>query len=772
MLLRRHSSGTDFFALIPGPPSITSQLSLSGGQGAGLVSSTKRSVRSPTADDLLPGRDFLLDGSGSFFERASTVLDVLWTRATCFGDGCRVVLTDSASRAGGAAYGGALAAWNQAMRYEGKVIYSLFQRQLGVFVPSFQRATQIEADFIFHRSFWLRNLTASPTAFSMLLSLLPPGLNFTSCYISDVKVSWAANPQSLWKLPITVNVESFVASAAEVPAGSEEEVEALITNWLAITNNQGQPCPFKGTYPLLDGATFRVAHVELNITSPKRYGNVSLSLRDLEVSAVDAKGQARDLDLLCKSGFRGDTLRMHRLVECTEASILRQPDDTEVHTADAALATHAETRDLSQGSTGGPRRNRRRGVIWRARLQRAWRRLHRGRMTPRPAPESMAIQHTEELAEVASSFTKRSPKRTLTHAEQDEKLKELLRQLPHPEDGLAQVNDDARVLRFTDWKASESLDKLDTSELQEQPREDEASTPQEPSSHAIAFGTLPPLAREVQDADVEVSGSDEVLDEEDSEELVNWQTSDAEETGGGFSVGGFIAQVTDASNHTNGIPVAEELANEEKDVQEDKGGFGFFHFHMQWPWSGDDDDDEVQMVEGGPPSIQDRRRRRSLWFWKHAEEHVDDEVEDEEDEEVDKQYVIAPTPVQVLVTQSLDVNDMRRNLEQRFDFAFPGPFSGIAAPPLLADGPELPPADPRLHPFPGPSPTWSFKVVKRNPLWGKPYKKPLYRRRRGAITMTALACLALAWLTTTWRWRPWVQTLLQRALLLAQSLPH
>eukprot|EP00971_Amphidinium_carterae_P025481 502932-Amphidinium_carterae.1 len=33
-------------------------------------------------------------------------------------------LLKSGLQAGGAAYGGALAAWNQAMRYEGKVIYS------------------------------------------------------------------------------------------------------------------------------------------------------------------------------------------------------------------------------------------------------------------------------------------------------------------------------------------------------------------------------------------------------------------------------------------------------------------------------------------------------------------------------------------------------------------------------------------------------------------------------------------------------------------------
>eukprot|EP00971_Amphidinium_carterae_P155364 3081288-Amphidinium_carterae.2 len=32
------------------------------------------------------------------------------------------------------------------------------------------------------------------------------------------------------------------------------------------------------------------------------------------------------------------------------------------------------------------------------------------------------------------------------------------------------------------------------------------------------------------------------------------------------------------------------------------------------------------------------------------------------------------------------------------------------------------------------------EVVKRNPLWGKPYKKPLYRRRRGAITMHRPQC--------------------------------
>jgi len=759
-----------------------------------------------------------MGGSGSFLERASTVLDVLWTRATCFGDGCRVVLTDSASKAGGAAYGSALAAWNQAMRYEGKLIYSLFQNQLGVFVPSFQRATQIEADFIFHRSFWLRNLTASPTAFSVLLSLLPPGLNFTSCYISDVKVSWAANPSSLWTLPIRVTVDSVVASAAEVPAGSEDEVEALITNWLAITNNQGKPCPFKGTYPLLDGVTFRVAHVELNITSPTRYGNVSLSLRDLEVSAVDAKGQARDLDLLCKSGLRGDSIHFHRLVECKEASILRQPDDTESHAAsdadaDAAHATSAEQAHRS----GGGKRNRRRGVIWRGRMQRAWRKIRGGTSTSSRAADNVKLERldADELNAVPSSSSLRRPARKLTQAEQDQKLKELLTQLPHPGYGLAKVDDDARVVAFTDWKASQSLPS--DSERQKQGEADVDLVP-------VVMQEVQAGTEDTGGAALRSSSKGVLLDDRplhgdsghaggerplQGEALVNGQEKGAEKSGGGFSFGSLLGERGGSPNDTNGVPEDAELgekAHEDKGgfslgsmlgrftggssenssgasaeyvgekVQEDKGGFGF-HWNLQWPWSGDDEE-EVDVIEGGPssPSFQEGRRRRSLWFWKqHAEEHVDDEVVEDEDEdgaedEVVDQYVIAPTPVQVLVTQTFDVNDMRRNLEQRIDFAFPGPFSGFAAPPLLTGAPELPPPDPRLHPFPGPSPTWSFKVVKRNPLWGKPYKKPLYRSRRGAITMTALACLVLAWLTTTLKLRPWVQTWLQRVAIVQNLL--
>eukprot|EP00971_Amphidinium_carterae_P261008 5177786-Amphidinium_carterae.1 len=45
----------------------------------------------------------------------------------------------------------------------------------------------------------------------------------------------------------------------------------------------------------------------------------------------------------------------------------------------------------------------------------------------------------------------------------------------------------------------------------------------------------------------------------------------------------------------------------------------------------------------------------TYWHILEAQLCPQPESQDEEDEEVDKQYVIAPTPVQVLVTQSLDV---------------------------------------------------------------------------------------------------------------------
>jgi hypothetical protein len=248
--------------------------------------------------------------------------EVVWNRATCFGEGCRVAAWNAALQG----RSGALAAWNAAMRSEGWIVYNLFRRQLSILFPSFQRAAQLRADLFFERAFWLRNLTASPAAFSVLLGVLPAGLNFTSCYISDVRVSWSVDPRALGRIPIVVDVESVFATAGEVPAGGYEEVEELISTWLDIGEGLDKdlnvkPFPFQGRYPLLDGATFRCRKLELDIISPARYGNVSVLAEDLEVRAVDSRGQVQDLNRLCEEGLDEHTITFSRLFTCATASM-------------------------------------------------------------------------------------------------------------------------------------------------------------------------------------------------------------------------------------------------------------------------------------------------------------------------------------------------------------------------------------------------------------------------------------------------------------------
>lgn len=269
---------------------------------------------------------FVQENQTSWMGGLAAMREVVWNRATCFGEDCRIALYDGATMVRGSASTGALAAWNAAMRSEGWIVYNLFRRQLAIFFPSFQRAAQIQADLFFERSFWLRNLTACPAAFSLLLPILPAGLNFTRCYISDVRVSWGADPSALGKVPIAVDVESVRAAAAEVRAGSDEEVEDVITNWLDIAggvDDQGEALPFEfqDKYPLLDGATFRCRKLELDISSPLRYGNITVSIQDLEVRAVDSSGQVQDLEQLCEDGRGELTQSFFRLYVCSEASV-------------------------------------------------------------------------------------------------------------------------------------------------------------------------------------------------------------------------------------------------------------------------------------------------------------------------------------------------------------------------------------------------------------------------------------------------------------------
>eukprot|EP00913_Durusdinium_trenchii_P006499 g6108.t2 len=192
-------------------------------------------------------------------------------------------------------------------------VYNLFSRQLAVFVPNFWDSTKIEADIFLQRSFWLRNLTISPAAASLLTALAPPGLNFTRVFISDAKVSWN-NLMALDSSPIVVEIDRISAEASELPAD-------LIRQWLDVCGGV-QPDPFTGRYPLLDAATFRVHHVDLTITSPARYGFLSVSLRGLEVKAVNKDGQQQDLlHMLERSqDWENNAITMSRLVECSQAS--------------------------------------------------------------------------------------------------------------------------------------------------------------------------------------------------------------------------------------------------------------------------------------------------------------------------------------------------------------------------------------------------------------------------------------------------------------------
>jgi len=235
------------------------------------------------------------------------------SRVTCIGEDCRVAFDGGV----GVMQDGVSSTWAAVLLKEGEFIYSLFRRQLKVFVPDFDNL-QIEADFFMQRSFWLRHFHLSPMAFSILIPLAPPGLNFTRFYVSDIRVSWQ-NLFSLDQNPIVLDIESVRATAAECPAGNHTEVENMILDWLDISGTG--PAPFSGKYPLLDGATFRIQTLDLDIISPKRYGNLHLHLGGVEVRAVTANGVQLDLRSLVKQGLHKGTITFSRLVECHMASV-------------------------------------------------------------------------------------------------------------------------------------------------------------------------------------------------------------------------------------------------------------------------------------------------------------------------------------------------------------------------------------------------------------------------------------------------------------------
>jgi len=202
---------------------------------------------------------------------------------------------------------------------EGQIIYNLFRRQLEVFIPTFDPSKQIEADLIMARSFMLRDLNMSAAAFSVLIPLAPPGLNFTHFWVSNVRVSWK-NLLSLDTNPIVLEIDSVQAAVAELAAGSDTEMESLIQDWLDVCGGV-KPVPFQGKYPLLDGATFRVKTIHLDIYSPTRYGNLSVDLDRAEILAADSEGKQQDLSTLCKLGLDNSTVMFSRLVDCRRVSV-------------------------------------------------------------------------------------------------------------------------------------------------------------------------------------------------------------------------------------------------------------------------------------------------------------------------------------------------------------------------------------------------------------------------------------------------------------------
>eukprot|EP00419_Tripos_fusus_P011834 CAMPEP_0172665950 /NCGR_PEP_ID=MMETSP1074-20121228/7539_1 /TAXON_ID=2916 /ORGANISM="Ceratium fusus, Strain PA161109" /LENGTH=465 /DNA_ID=CAMNT_0013482305 /DNA_START=376 /DNA_END=1771 /DNA_ORIENTATION=+ len=255
----------------------------------------------------------------SSLKRAQEVASWAVNRLTCWSDGCRVVLTDGGQWVQGSLQNGASATWSAMLLSEGQIIYNLFRRQLEVFIPAFDPSKQIEADLLMARSFILRDLNMSAAAFSVLIPLAPPGLNFTRFWVSDVRVSWK-NLLSLDTNPIVLEIDSVQAAVAELAAGSDMQIESLIQDWLDVCGGV-KPVPFQGKYPLLDGATFRVKTIHLDICSPTRYGNLSVDVDRMEILAADSEGRQQDLMKLCKLGLDNSTVTFSRLIDCRRVSV-------------------------------------------------------------------------------------------------------------------------------------------------------------------------------------------------------------------------------------------------------------------------------------------------------------------------------------------------------------------------------------------------------------------------------------------------------------------
>lgn len=324
-----------------------------GGPASGGVWDRITSAKNAFANSSFETYDRISGTAERFSENIGNIsAGVCW-----WGDGCRVALNNGVRMVGGAAQGSASAVWGAVLSREGQLIYNLFSRQLSVFVPTFKPSQQIQGDIFMQRSFWLRNLSVDPCAVSVLLALAPPGLNFTSFWVSDVKVSWK-NLLELAECPIVVDIQSLRATAAEQPVGTDEEVEDTITQWLSISGGD-QAFPFEGRYPLLDGATFRVRSVQLNITSPTRYGDVMLNVRGLEVRSVDIQGKQRDLKTLCELGLSGGNttqddeeeeapgveklITFSRLYECSQASARYTSQDRSFEGLDIKVSDGADT---------------------------------------------------------------------------------------------------------------------------------------------------------------------------------------------------------------------------------------------------------------------------------------------------------------------------------------------------------------------------------------------------------------------------------------------
>jgi len=242
----------------------------------------------------------------------------------------------------------ALGLWNKLTNIDDEIIYRLLREPLDTFVPGFDPPSQIQAHPILKKFVRFRNLTVSPVALSVLTGLAPAGLNFTDFWINEVSVEWRSL-LALDRFPLVFSIDVIRATAEEVPVGNSSDIEELVARWIKVTN-AGVPTPLNDRYPLLDGATINIKSVELNISSPTRYGNLSICLDGVRMLAVNEAGQPQDLDALHKDGLGDDIFRQSKLIEFQSASVsyLDIPDGEFTDHANGSLDT-----SMRSGSRAG-----------------------------------------------------------------------------------------------------------------------------------------------------------------------------------------------------------------------------------------------------------------------------------------------------------------------------------------------------------------------------------------------------------------------------------